>query len=355
MLRDLHYNFGTKLLNTIDPELAHKLAISFLKYFYLSKSTLPDSNILKTKISDLEIMNPIGLAAGFDKNAEIFNPAISLGFGFTEVGTITPEPQYGNKRPRLFRISEELALINRMGFNNIGMKKIRANLSMEKKGVVGINIGANAKSINKILDYSKVFEFLASYFDYVTINVSSPNTENLRDLQKPENLEKILVNIQSLNLQLKKRLPIFIKLSPDLSFRNIEEILNAGENCAVSGIIATNTTTSRESLAEEYTSVRGGLSGKPLLQKSNKILEHIAKEKKKKTILIGTGGIFSANDLYEKIKLGASAVQIYTSFIYQGPRLLTKLKKDLESLILADGYKNLNEAIGSSLKTKRES
>ncbi len=355
MFRDLHYNFGTKLLNTIEPELAHRIAISFIKYCYLRKSIPVASSVLTSKICGLDLGNPIGLAAGFDKNAEIFNSSFSFGFGFSEDGTITPEPQYGNKRPRLFRINEELALINRMGFNNRGMRNIRANLRKEKKGIVGINIGANAKSINKILDYSKVFEYLAYYFDYVTINVSSPNTENLRDLQKPENLEKILLNVQSLNSQLKKRLPIFIKLSPDLSFSNINEILNAGENCAISGIIATNTTTSREGLAGEYTSVRGGLSGKPLLQKSNKILAYIAKEKKKKTILIGTGGIFSANDLYEKILLGASAVQIYTAFIYKGPKLIKKLKEELEGLILADGHKNLSEAIGSYLKTKRES
>ena len=353
MLRSLHYNFGTKVLNTIDPELAHGLAIAFFKFLYIKTLPQSENNILKIKMCGLELKNPIGLAAGFDKNAEIFNSSLSLGFGFVEVGTVTPEPQYGNKRPRLFRVKDQLALINRMGFNNKGMRRVAGNLNKKKKGIVGINIGANANSIDKILDYSKVFEFLAYYFDYVTINVSSPNTEKLRDLQKPKNLEQILSNIQSLNSQLEKSLPIFIKLSPDLSFNNIREILNVVENCQVTGIIATNTTITRENLSEEYKSISGGLSGRPLFQKSNKVLEQLVKEKKKQTLLIGTGGIFSASDIYEKIKIGASAIQIYTGFTYQGPALLEKLKKELSDLVWADGYKSIQEAIGANFKTKK--
>ncbi len=353
MLRGLHYNFGTKVLNTIDPELAHGLAIAFFKYLYITALPQSENNILNIKMCGLELKNPIGLAAGFDKNAEIFNSSLSLGFGFVEVGTITPEPQYGNKKPRLFRVPDQLALINRMGFNNKGMRKIASNLNKKKSGIVGINIGANANSINKVLDYSKVFEFLAHYFDYVTINVSSPNTEKLRDLQKPKNLEKILSNIQSLNSQLKKNLPIFIKLSPDLSPNHIREILNVVENYEVTGIIATNTSTSRESLTLANKSISGGLSGKPLFQKSNKILEQLGREKKKKTLLIGTGGIFSANDIYEKIKFGASAIQIYTSFVYKGPALLEKLKTELIELVKVDGYKSIQEAIGENLKVKK--
>ena len=201
MLRYLHYNFGVKLLNKIDPELAHSLVIAYFKHLYINNTYPVENPILKTKICGLKLPNPIGLAAGFDKNAEIFNASLSLGFGFVEVGTITPEPQLGNTKPRLFRLNEELALVNRMGFNNKGMKGISPKSNKIRRGTVGINIGANANSINKILDYPKVFEFLASSFDYVTINVSSPNTKNLRDLQKPENLEKILVNIQSVNSQ----------------------------------------------------------------------------------------------------------------------------------------------------------
>jgi len=355
MLRYLHYNFGVKLLNKIDPELAHNLVIAYFKHLYVNNTSPVENSILKTRICGLKLPNPIGLAAGFDKNAEIFNASLSLGFGFVEVGTITPEAQHGNTKPRLFRLNQELALVNRMGFNNKGMKSISTKSNKIRKGTVGINIGANANSINKILDYSKVFEFLASSFDYVTINVSSPNTKNLRDLQKPENLEKILVNIESINSQLEKKLPLFIKVSPDLSQKNLYEILSVSENYNIAGIIATNTTISRKTLAEKHKVLKGGLSGKPLFNQSNKILEHLAKQKKKKTVLIGTGGIFSASDIYEKIKIGASAVQIYTAFIYEGPNLLSKLKNDLEKLLLEDGYINLGEAVGSKHKIKKES
>jgi dihydroorotate dehydrogenase len=355
MLKHLRFNFGTKLLNRLDPELAHNLALLYLKTFYFGQDVPPDDPALKTKIFDLPLKNPIGLAAGFDKNAEIFNPCFSLGFGFVEVGTVTPRQQYGNKRPRLFRLEKQFALINRMGFNNCGMQDISLRLKKSKRGVVGVNIGANADSINKILDYSKVFEFLASYFDFVTINVSSPNTKNLRDLQRPEKLEKIIINVQSINSQLQKKIPILVKVSPDISSNNINDILGVGEDNAIAGLIATNTTTARDRISEKYKTLGGGLSGKPLFCPSNKVLKQLAKKKKKETILIGTGGIFTADDIYEKICIGASAVQIYTAFTLKGPPLLKKLKKDLKTLLVKDGYSSLKEAIGCRYQSKTNS
>ena len=297
----------------------------------------------------MELASPIGLAAGFDKNADVFNATLSLGFGFVEVGTITPNPQTGNPKPRLFRLPDEEALINKLGFNNKGMLYVSKNARKPKLGIVGVNIGANAKSINKVLDYTSVFEFLAHLFDYVTINVSSPNTKNLRDLQKPELLEKILKNVKSINVSLKSPVPIFIKIAPDLYKNNIIEILNVCEENGVSGLIATNTTISSKTL-KTPTSFEGGLSGKPLLKPSNNILRLLAKKKNASTALIGVGGIFSATDIYEKIRLGASAVQIYTSFVYNGPRHVKKMEVELKKLLLKDGYGTIDSAVGASLR-----
>ena len=297
----------------------------------------------------MELASPIGLAAGFDKNADVFNATLSLGFGFVEVGTITPNPKTGNPKPRLFRLPDEEALINKMGFNNKGMLYVSKNARKPKLGIVGVNIGANAKSINKVLDYTSVFEFLAHLFDYVTINVSSPNTKNLRDLQKPELLEKILKNVKSINVSLKSPVPIFIKIAPDLYKNNIIEILNVCEENGVSGLIATNTTTSSKTL-KKPTSFEGGLSGKPLFKPSNNILRLLAKKKNASTALIGVGGIFSATDIYEKIKLGASAVQIYTGFVYNGPIHIKKMEMELKNLLLSDGYSSIDRAVGALIR-----
>ncbi len=347
MMNILHHFFGTKLLNRVEPELAHSIAVCYLKLLHqLPKIKTRRNPLLETKICGIKCPSPIGLAAGFDKNAEIFNATLSMGFGFVEVGTITPDPQYGNLKPRLFRLPDEDALINKLGFNNKGMLYAAQNARKPRLGTVGVNIGANSKSINKVLDYITIFEFLAHLFDYVTINVSSPNTKNLRDLQKPESLEKILDNIKSINNSLKKKIPIFVKVSPDLSQNNAVEILNACEENDVSGLIATNTTISSKNLKRPV-SFEGGLSGKPLFLPANKLLKVFAKKKKKSTILIGVGGIFSASDIYEKITIGASAVQIYTGFVYKGPMLLKKMELDLTNLLIKDGYSSINSAVGS--------
>ena len=349
MLSILHHYIGTKVLNRIEPEISHAIALCYLRVLeqLVSKKKTVTTG-LKTKICGMELASPIGLAAGFDKNADVFNATLSLGFGFVEVGTITPNPQTGNPKPRLSRLPDEEALINKMGFNNKGMLYVSKNARKPKLGIVGVNIGANATSINKVLDYTTIFEFLAHLFDYVTINVSSPNTKNLRDLQKPELLEKILKNVTSINVSLKNPVPIFVKIAPDLYKNNIIEILNVSEENNVSGLIATNTTISSKTL-KKPTSFEGGLSGKPLFKPSNKILRLLAKNKNASTALIGVGGIFSATDIYEKIKMGASAVQIYTSFVYNGPRHVKKMEEELKKLLLNDGYSTIDSAVGTLL------
>ena len=350
MLNILHHYIGTKVLNRIEPEISHAIALCYLRLLnqFVRKRKIGNP-MLKTKICGMEVPSPIGLAAGFDKNAEVFNATLSLGFGFVEVGTITPDPQFGNPKPRLFRLPEEKALINRMGFNNKGMLHVSKIAEKPKLGIVGVNIGANAKSINKILDYTNVFEFIAHLFDYVTINVSSPNTKNLRDLQKPETLEKILRDVNTINVSLKRKVPIFIKIAPDLNDSNVTEILSVCEENNVSGLIATNTTINPKNL-KNPNSFEGGLSGKPLFNQSNKILRLLAKRKNASTVLIGVGGIFSASDIYEKIMLGASAVQIYTGFVYNGPMHIKRMEMELKNLLLSDGYNSIDGAVGALIR-----
>ena len=350
MLNILHHYIGTKILNRIEPEISHAIALCYLRLLnqFVKKRKIGNP-MLKTKICGMEVPSPIGLAAGFDKNPEVCNATLSLGFGFVEVGTITPDPQFGNPKPRLFRLPEEKALINRMGFNNKGMLHVSKIAEKPKLGIVGVNIGANAKSINKILDYTNVFEFIAHLFDYVTINVSSPNTKNLRDLQKPETLEKILRDVNTINVSLKRKVPIFIKIAPDLNDSNVTEILSVCEENNVSGLIATNTTINPESL-KNPNSFEGGLSGKPLFNQSNKILRLLAKRKNASTVLIGVGGIFSASDIYEKIMLGASAVQIYTGFVYNGPMHIKRMEMELKNLLLSDGYNSIDGAVGALIR-----
>ena len=350
MLNILHHYIGTKILNRIEPEISHAIALCYLRLLnqFVKKRKIGNP-MLKTKICGMEVPSPIGLAAGFDKNAEVFNATLSLGFGFVEVGTITPDPQFGNPKPRLFRLPEEKALINRMGFNNKGMLHVSKIAEKPKLGIVGVNIGANAKSINKILDYTNVFEFIARLFDYVTINVSSPNTKNLRDLQKPETLEKILRDVNTINVSLKKKVPIFIKIAPDINDSNVTEILSVCEENNVSGLIATNTTINPKNL-KNPNSFEGGLSGKPLFNQSNKILRLLAKRKNASTVLIGVGGIFSASDIYEKIMLGASAVQIYTGFVYNGPMHIKRMEMELKNLLLSDGYNSIDGAVGALIR-----
>ncbi len=350
MLNILHHYVGTKILNRIEPEISHAIALCYLRLLnQFVKQRKVGNPMLKTNICGMELPSPIGLAAGFDKNAEVFNATLSLGFGFVEVGTITPDPQLGNPKPRLFRLPGEEALINRMGFNNKGMLYVSKIAEKPKLGIVGVNIGANAKSINKILDYSNVFEFIAHLFDYVTINVSSPNTKNLRDLQEPETLEKILRDVNTINVSLKRKVPIFIKIAPDLEDSNVTDILSVCEENNVSGLIATNTTINPKNL-KDPNSFEGGLSGKPLFNQSNKILRLLAKRKNASTVLIGVGGIFSASDIYEKIKLGASAVQIYTGFVYNGPIQIKKMEMELKSLLLNDGYNSIDGAVGALIR-----
>ena len=340
------------LIFKFDPEKAHDLAIHALKT-NIVPIKIKNYQSLKVKFLEKEISNPIGIAAGFDKNAEVYNSLFKLGFGFVEVGTITPEPQYGNPKPRVFRLEEDEALINRLGFNNVGSEKASENINKNlPNGLLGINIGPNKDTKNRLEDYLKCFRIFNNLSDYITINISSPNTEGLRDLQKKGNIENLLETITKCN---KKNLPTFIKISPDIDDNNLKNICKICiKEDSISGLVISNTTISRESLHSKQIRnswkilEKGGLSGPPLMAPSTKVLADFYRLTEGKVPLIGVGGIASGKDAYEKILNGASLVQLYSSLVYHGLELVTEIKEDLARRLRKDGFANVSDAVGAA-------
>ena len=334
----------------IEPEKAHKLAITALKTG-LHVPSNNNSELLKQEVFGLTFNNPIGLAAGFDKNAEVPNEIISSGFGFTEVGTVTPLGQAGNEPPRVFRLPEDDALINRLGFNNDGMEIIYDRLSKTtKKGIVGINIGANKDTEDKLSDYQIGIKKFSAIADYITINISSPNTPGLRDLQSGQNFQELIKYIKAHKIDGPKT-PILIKLAPDLTKKELEMIVSHSIDGNIDGLILSNTTVERKEVRnKKYSNEAGGLSGRPLMQKSTKMLSDVYKISEGKIPLIGVGGIFTGHDIIEKIRNGASLIQLYTAIVYEGPTLISKLKKELIDEVERYGVKSISELIGSDIK-----
>ena len=345
-----------KILKSFPPELAHSITINLLKYFNFNLSTVDDP-ILSQHLIGLDFPNPIGLAAGFDKNAEVVKSMFYLGFGFIEVGTITPMPQKGNPKPRVFRLEEDNAIINSLGFNNKGSKKIRKNLSkirnsFAKNRIIGVNLGKNKSDYKLIDDYLIGMEELGGLASYITINISSPNTEGLRDLQLRGNIENLIKKIilkREEILTINKK-PVFIKISPDLNEDQLRDIALIALANNIDGLILTNTTINRpKNLLSKNKIYKGGLSGKPLFSRSNDILKKMYNLTNGQITLIGVGGISNGSDCYEKIKSGASLVQLYTALAFSGPFLISKIKNELIDLIKTDGYKNISEVVGKSV------
>ena len=345
------------LLRLLPPETAHELTIKLLKSnLILKHKEIEEFKALKQTILGIDFINPLGLAAGFDKNAEVINAMLSYGFGFVEVGTITPNPQKGNQKPRIFRLLEDQAIINHLGFNNKGSDKILKNLELfyesnSMNGVVGINIGKNKSTQNDIDDYLYCIEKLGSYGNYITINISSPNTPGLRDLQLRGRIETLVKKIQSKQNEIKQlnNKPIFIKISPDLNDEQLRDIALMALANNVNGLIVSNSTIKRpHSLISEYKNEIGGLSGKPIFLDSTIILKKMYSLTNGQIPLIGVGGVSNGYECYEKIKAGASLIQIYTALVYNGPKIVYSIIKELNGLILVDGYKNISEAIGKS-------
>jgi len=340
------------LIFKFDPETAHNLAIKSLKLNLTPNlmSENKDDPMFKTNLFGKEINNPIGMAAGFDKNAEVYNPLFKLGFGFVEVGTVTPLEQYGNPKPRVFRLVEDQALINRLGFNNLGSEnisnRIRSNLN---KGLLGINIGPNKDSINRLNDYLIGFRTFHDIADYITINISSPNTENLRSFHEETKFDELMNLIQEEKVKLKSKIPIVVKISPDISENQIGLISKVLLDHEVSAIIVSNTTAeNREKLNNILKHQKGGLSGKPLEAESNKLISKFYQLLKNKIEIIGVGGVDSGESAYKKFLAGASFIQLYTGMVFQGPNIVGKIKKELKEILIKDGVKNFREIIGKN-------
>ena len=337
------------LIFKLDPELAHSLAIKALKFNYFPIKNFKKDVSIESIVFNKKIINPIGVAAGFDKDAEVYNSLFRLGFGFVEVGTVTPLKQYGNPKPRIFRLEEDEAIINRLGFNSSGAdvinSRIRSNIP---NGLFGINIGPNKDTKNRIGDYLSCLRKFYDLADYLTINISSPNTENLRSFHNQNELDDLLSAIKEEKDKLKTKIPIIIKISPDIENSSIEKIAQSLLKYNVNGIIISNTTDkNRENLKNINKLEKGGLSGKPLEEKSNLLINKFYKILKNKIIIIGVGGVDSGTSVYEKIINGATLVQLYTGMIYKGPNIVTKIATELTEILKIKGIKNISEAIGT--------
>lgn len=350
------YKCVRPILFKISPETAHNFATFALSHFPFPYGKAFEDPILKVTLWERNFPNPTGIAAGFDKNAEIIAPCFKFGFGFTETGTVTPKPQAGNPKPRIFRNPRTLSAINRMGFPNIGLKSFKANITrfIERKprpqGIVGINISINKEQTNPIKDYVPLVRHLGPLADFLVVNVSSPNTPGLRDLQKIEHLGPLLDAI------IKERdkscrasaPPLLVKLAPDIEDKDKEGIAEILLQSGIDGLVLTNTTYDRpEHLDPSFASETGGLSGEPIKEKSTRFIRDFYRLTQGKLPIIGVGGIASGKDAYEKIKAGASLIELYTAMVYEGPWIVNKINKELAALLKADGYNSISDAVGA--------
>jgi len=338
------------LIFKLDPETAHNLAIKSLKFNFVPNVLDVDKNnpLFKTKLFNKDLENPIGMAAGFDKNAEVYNSLFKLGFGFVEVGTITPHKQYGNPKPRVFRLVEDEALINRLGFNNFGSKNVVDRIKSNKQtGLLGINIGPNKDSDNRLEDYLNCLKIFQDVADYITINISSPNTEDLRSFHDQKKLNQLLESVNKEKKNLGSKIPIVVKISPDIDDQEIKKITEVLLSNNIEAVIISNTSdSSRDSLNNIQKHQKGGLSGKPIEEKSTKLINKFYKLLNGKIKIIGCGGVDSGKSAYEKFLAGANYVQLYTGMVFRGPNVVNMIKKELKELLLVDGVKNFTEIIG---------
>jgi dihydroorotate dehydrogenase len=339
------------LLFKVDPEKAHTLAIKSLKFNLIPNlfDEHKNDSIFQTKIFGKDLDNPIGMAAGFDKNAEVYNALFKLGFGFVEVGTITPLKQYGNPKPRVFRLVEDEALINRLGFNNHGAEIVKDRIKRNKKlGLLGINIGPNKDSSDRLNDYLIGLKTFYDDADYITINISSPNTENLRTFHEGDKLQDLLKSIMEEKKNLNSNIPIAVKVSPDISKDQVSQISEILLEHEIKAIIVSNTSeANRDKLGNIQRHQKGGLSGKPIEEKSNILINEFYKLLKGKIKIIGVGGVDSGQSAYDKFIAGADFVQLYTGMVFNGPNIAGIIKKELKELLIRDGVKNYTEIIGN--------
>lgn len=346
----LYERLALRGLHQFDPETAHTLSILALRLGLVPLGGVVTSPRLATRVAGMDLPNPVGLAAGYDKNAVAIAPLSRAGFGFLELGAATPRAQIGNARPRLFRLTEDRAVINRFGFNNQGADVIASRLAARKFGAVpvGLNLGANKDSTDKAQDFARVLARCGAFVDFATVNVSSPNTEKLRDLQGAAALAALLAGVMETRAALARPIPIFLKIAPDLDNDDLAQIAGVAMAAGIHGIIATNTTLARENLTSAQADQAGGLSGAPLFEKSTRVLAQLSKLTDGKIPLIGVGGISTADQAYAKIKAGASAVQFYSAMVYAGPSLARDIALGLDQLIAADGFATVMDAVGTA-------
>ena len=340
-------------LFNLEPETAHDLAIKSLKFNFLPNQIfdVEDEEMLKVQVLGKSFPNPIGLAAGFDKSAEVYNSLFKFGFGFVEVGTITPLKQLGNSKPRIFRLVDDLAMINRLGFNNDGIEVIKKRINFkENKGILGINIGPNKNTKDQKNDFCLGLKNFFNIADYITINISSPNTLGLRNFHDEDKLNDLLESLNEIKKENKTKIPLLLKVSPDIEVSYISEISDIAIRNGISAIILTNTSNAnRENLISEMKKEEGGLSGVPLQQISTSMIKKFYKQLKGKIPIIGVGGVDSGKSAYEKIIAGASLLQLYTGFVYKGPMIVKNIKKELIQILKAEGVSSIEEVIGKGL------
>lgn len=342
------YAIARPLLGCLPPEAAHRATIAALR-LGLVPAAAADDPALVLRLWGMSFPNPIGMAAGFDKNAEVPDALLRLGFGFVEVGTVTPRPQPGNPKPRIFRLAEDEAVINRLGFNSEGMAVARARLARRaRSGVVGVNLGANRESSDPAADYVAGLRELGPLADYVTINVSSPNTPGLRDLQERERLRDLVFRLMTARAALPLPPPLLFKIAPDLGPAQLEDIVEVALSGQIDGLIVSNTTIARpDALKSRFRDEKGGLSGAPLFRPSTDLLRAAYRLVRGRIPLVGVGGVRSGEDAYAKIRAGASLVQLYTALVYRGAGLVTRIKRDLLALMRRDGFGGIGEAVGA--------
>jgi dihydroorotate dehydrogenase len=350
---NLLLNLGAGAVRLLSPEAAHRATLRLLRAgsALIPKAPADDSR-LAVEALGLSFSNPLGLAAGFDKDGEVPDAMLRFGFGFVECGTVTPRPQAGNPRPRLFRLRADAAVINRMGFNNAGMDEMARRLSgRARNGIVGINIGANKDSEDRANDYRIAFARLAPLADYVTVNISSPNTPGLRGLQNRDELKRLLEIVTVERAKMRGRVPLLLKIAPDIDPDALNDIADATLASGIEGIIATNTSIARPAnLRSRHARESGGLSGAPLFAPSTAILKALRKRVEKKLVLVGVGGARSGADAYAKIRAGAELVQLYTALAFDGPALISRIKSELLALLARDGFANVKDAVGIDAK-----
>ncbi len=339
---------GLAVFHLLDPERAHGLALHALGAGLLALPGPVTSPRLAVELAGMALPNPVGLAAGFDKNAVALAPMMRAGFGFLEVGAATPVPQPGNAKPRLFRLVEDRAAINRFGFNNDGAEAMARRLAARPKGIpVGLNLGADKDSANRAEDFARVLTTCGAHADFATVNVSSPNTERLRDLQGRAALKALLGRVMVARAVLPVPIPVFLKIAPDLNEAELADVAEVALASGLSGIIATNTTLARDGLQSRHRGEAGGLSGAPLFERSTRVLARLSRLTEGRTPLIGVGGVSSAEEAYAKIRAGASAVQLYTAMVYQGVSLAARIARGLDGLLERDGFGSVSDAVGT--------